>query len=173
MSARNSSKEVGVISDTHGLLRPEACAALAGCELIIHAGDIGSADVLEALEKIAPTHAVRGNNDREAWAKAIPATRTLSIAKTRIYLLHDISDLDIDPAREGYAAVICGHSHKPRAETKDGVLYLNPGSAGPRRFSLPIVLARLTVSPRGLEPRFIDLAPTRPPPARTPSSSSR
>lgn len=159
MAQRNSSKEVGVISDTHGLLRPEACAALAGCEVILHAGDIGSADVITALEAIAPTHAVRGNNDRDAWAKHIPETDTIQIAGQRFYLLHDIAELDIDPAREGYAAIVCGHSHKPRAETREGVLYLNPGSAGPRRFSLPIVLARITVSDGKLEPRFIDLAP--------------
>ena len=150
---------MGVISDTHGLLRPEACAALAGCDLIVHAGDIGSPEVLAALERIAPTRAVRGNNDRERWANAIPYTDTLTVAGKRLYLLHDIAELDIDPARDGYSAVICGHSHKPRAETKDGVLYLNPGSAGPRRFSLPIVLARLTVTPAAVEPRFIDLAP--------------
>lgn len=126
--------------------------------MIVHAGDIGSPGVLDALGKIAPTHAVRGNNDRERWADAVPCTETIEICGKRIYLLHDIAELDIDPAREGYAAVICGHSHKPRAETKDGVLYLNPGSAGPRRFSLPIVLARLAVSSDALTPRFIDLA---------------
>jgi len=136
---------VGVISDTHGLLRPEALAALAGVERIVHAGDIGTPDVLEALGRVAPVTAVRGNNDRERWAADIPETDVLEIGDVSLYVLHDLHELDLDPRAAGFAAVIAGHSHQPRVEERDGVLYLNPGSAGPRRFRLPISLARLTV----------------------------
>jgi len=137
---------VGVISDTHGLLRPEALAALAGVERIVHAGDIGAPDVLDALGRIAPVTAVRGNNDRERWAADIPETDVLEIGDVSLYVLHDLHDLDLDPRAAGFAAVIAGHSHQPRMEERDSVLYLNPGSAGPRRFKLPISLARLTVA---------------------------
>ena len=137
---------VGVISDTHGLLRPEAVAALQGVERIVHAGDIGSPDVLTALERIAPVAAVRGNNDRERWAAAIPETEVVQIGGVALYVLHDLHALDLDPRAAGFAAVIAGHSHRPRLQEYDGVLYLNPGSAGPRRFTLPISLARLTVA---------------------------
>ena len=137
---------VGVISDTHGLLRPEAVAALQGVERIVHAGDIGSPDVLTALERIAPVAAVRGNNDRERWAAAIPETEVVQIGGVALYVLHDLHALDLDPRAAGFAAVIAGHSHRPRLHERDGVLYLNPGSAGPRRFTLPISLARLTVA---------------------------
>jgi len=136
---------VGVISDTHGLLRPEALAALAGVERIVHAGDIGAPDVLEALGRIAPVTAVRGNNDRERWAADIPETDVLEIGDVSLYVLHDLHELDLDPRAAGFAAVIAGHSHQPRMEERGGVLYLNPGSAGPRRFKLPISLARLMV----------------------------
>lgn len=146
-----------MISDTHGLVRPEAIAALRGCDLILHAGDIGSPAVLEALNAIAPTRAVRGNNDRDEWARDVPPSETVVVSGARIYLLHDVSELDVDLAREGYSAVVFGHSHKPLSEFRDGVLYLNPGSAGPRRFRLPIALARLTVSRDGLKPRLIEL----------------
>jgi putative phosphoesterase len=135
-----------VISDTHGLLRPEAVAALHGVERIVHAGDIGSADVLIALERIAPVSAVRGNDDRDAWAAEIPATEVVEVGQVSLYVLHDLHELELDPRAAGFAAVIAGHSHQPRLEERDGVLYLNPGSAGPRRFKLPISLARLTVS---------------------------
>lgn len=154
----DSSKEIGVISDTHGLVRDEAVAALAGCEIIIHAGDIGGMHVLERLRDIAPTYAVRGNNDRQSWANGIPDRETVTVNGARIYVLHDISELDVDPQRDGYAAVIFGHSHKPLAEMRDGVLFLNPGSAGPRRFRLPIALARLTVANGALTPQLVDLA---------------
>jgi putative phosphoesterase len=148
---------VGVISDTHGLLRPEALAALAGVERIVHAGDIGAPDVLEALGRIAPVTAVRGNNDRERWAADIPETEVLEIGDVSLYVLHDLHELDLDPRAAGFAAVIAGHSHQPRMEERDGVLYLNPGSAGPRRFKLPISLARLTVTGPRLRAELVTL----------------
>ena len=148
---------VGVISDTHGLLRPEALAALAGVERIVHAGDIGAPEVLEALGRIAPVTAVRGNNDRERWAADIPETDVLEIGDVSLYVLHDLHELDLDPRAAGFAAVIAGHSHQPRMEERDGVLYLNPGSAGPRRFKLPISLARLTVTGPRLQAELVTL----------------
>lgn len=147
-----------MISDTHGLVRPEALAALEGCDIILHAGDIGAPEVLAALRAIAPTCAVRGNNDRNAWGLTLPLTDVVEIGPHHVYLLHDIADLDIDPAAAGFAAVIFGHSHKPCVEERDGVLYLNPGSAGPRRFKLPISLARLCAREDGLEAELIELA---------------
>jgi uncharacterized protein len=146
-----------VISDTHGLLRPEAVVALQGSELIIHAGDIGCREVLDELGKIAPVFAVRGNNDREPWARSLPLTDVVEVGDLLIYLLHDIADLDIDPSAAGMSAVVTGHSHKPVAEMRDGVLFLNPGSAGPRRFKLPITVARLTVVDGRLEPEIVPL----------------
>jgi len=140
-----SVRTVGVISDTHGLLRPQALAALAGVDAIVHAGDIGAPEVLSALRRIAPVTAVRGNNDRAAWAEAIPETAILDVGRARLYVLHDRQALAIDPVEEGVTVVISGHSHRPRIETRDGVLFVNPGSAGPRRFSLPIATARLRV----------------------------
>jgi hypothetical protein len=136
---------VGVISDTHGLLRPEAVAALTGVERIIHAGDIGDRAVLDALGRLAPVSAVRGNNDRGGWARKIPETEVVEIGGMALYVLHDLHELDLDPRAAGYAAVIAGHSHQPRQEERDGVLYFNPGSAGPRRFRLPVSLGRLTI----------------------------
>jgi putative phosphoesterase len=136
---------VGVISDTHGLLRPEAVAALAGVERIVHAGDIGSPDVLAALGRLAPVTAVRGNNDRGDWAAGIAATEVVEVGGVSLYVLHDLHQLDLDPRAAGFVAVIAGHSHQPRQEERDGVLYFNPGSAGPRRFRLPISLGRLTI----------------------------
>ncbi|MDB5864906.1 MAG: phosphodiesterase [Betaproteobacteria bacterium] len=148
---------MGVISDTHGLVRVEALAALQGCELIIHAGDIGRPEVLDRLREIAPVHAVRGNNDRDAWAGSLPLTEVVELGGVYAYLLHDIADLDIEPAAAGMAAVITGHSHKPVAELRDGVLYLNPGSAGPRRFKLPITVARLRITDGQLKPEIVRL----------------
>jgi putative phosphoesterase len=148
---------VGVIADTHGLLRPEAVAALAGVDRILHAGDIGSRDVLTELGRVAPVTAVRGNNDRGGWAADIPETEVVEIGDVSLYVLHDLHELDLDPRAAGFAAVIAGHSHQPRLEERDGVLYLNPGSAGPRRFKLPISLARLTVTGPSVQARLVTL----------------
>jgi putative phosphoesterase len=158
ISSRHSIKDVGVISDTHGLVREEALTALAGCELIIHAGDIGSPEVLERLREIAPVRAVRGNNDRAVWARSLPLNDVIEIGAHHVYLLHDIAELDIDPAAANIAAVITGHSHKPAAEVREGVLYLNPGSAGPRRFKLPIAIARLRISKNRIEHEIVELS---------------
>jgi uncharacterized protein len=137
---------VGVVSDTHGLLRPEALEALAGAELIIHAGDVGGAEVLEALGRVAPVVAVRGNNDRGAWAEALAEYEAVEVNGAFVYVLHDLKELDIAPAAAGFRVVVSGHSHKPLAEERRGVLYLNPGSAGPRRFTLPVTVARLKIN---------------------------
>ena len=148
---------IGVISDTHGLLRPEAVAALAGVSHIVHAGDVGTPEVLEELRKIAPVTAVRGNNDRGPWAQQLAVSESLRVAGHVIYVLHDIAELEIDAAAKGYAAVITGHSHKPVIEKRGGVLFLNPGSAGPRRFSLPISVAVLDVHADGVRARIQEL----------------
>jgi putative phosphoesterase len=148
---------VGVISDTHGLLRPEAVEALRGSELIIHAGDVGDPVVLERLRTIAPTFAVRGNVDAGEWAKGLPETTVVSAGQLRVYVLHDLSTLDVDPQARGFAAVVSGHSHRALAETRNGVLYLNPGAAGPRRFKLPVSVARLHVAGRQLTHEIIVL----------------
>ena len=136
---------IGVISDTHGLLRPEAVEALRGAEQIIHAGDIGAADVLTALAAIAPVTAVRGNNDGAAWAAHIPETAVLAAGGTSIYVIHDVNELDLDPSAGGFGVVVAGHSHRPAQSQRGGVLFFNPGSAGPRRFRLPISVGRLHV----------------------------
>ncbi|MCL4801587.1 MAG: YfcE family phosphodiesterase [Burkholderiales bacterium] len=151
--------DVGLISDTHGLLRPEAVAALRGSDRIVHAGDVGSAAVLAALAAIAPVTAVRGNVDRGEWAAALPATATLRVGDVRIYVIHDLAGLDVDPAAAGVQAVVAGHSHRPRIASRGGVLYVNPGSAGPRRFSLPISLARLRISGSRVRARLVELVP--------------
>lgn len=148
-------KIVGVISDTHGLLRPEAKAALQGCDAIIHAGDIGKPEVLTELEAIAPLTAIRGNVDK--WAASLPDTEVIELEGRCLYILHDVNELDLDPRAAGFDAVISGHSHKPRIEHSEGVLYLNPGSAGPRRFKLPVAVARLIVSEGRLDPTIVEL----------------
>ena len=150
-------KSIGVISDTHGLLRPQALSALQGSDLIIHAGDVGDPAILKALGKIAPVLAVRGNIDRGAWAGDLPARQAVQLEEHSIYVLHDLYELDLDAASVGFHAIIFGHSHRPKIETKDGVLYFNPGSAGPRRFDLPITVGRLTISGGGLQAEIIDL----------------
>jgi putative phosphoesterase len=136
---------LGVISDTHGLLRPEAVAALRGVDRIVHAGDIGAPEVLAALAELAPVTAVRGNNDKGPWARAIAETQVVDAGGVLIYVIHDVAELDVDPTAGGFGVVIAGHSHVPRNEVRDGVLWFNPGSAGPRRFKLPIALGRLTI----------------------------
>jgi len=155
---------VGLISDTHGLVRPEALAALAGVDLIVHAGDIGSAAVLGALREIAPVVAVRGNNDREAWAASLPELAKTEIAGVRLCVVHDLKELRLDPTREGIDVVIHGHSHRPSIERLEHVLVVNPGSAGPRRFKLPIAVARLRLGPGGLRAEIVALdVPARSP----------
>jgi uncharacterized protein len=146
-SGSRTAASVGLISDTHGLLRPEAIAALSGVSHILHAGDICDPAVLEGLARIAPVTAVRGNNDHGDWADQLRETETLEIAGRRIHVIHNIDELALDPVAAGLDVVVAGHSHKPREELRDGVLYVNPGSAGPRRFSLPIAVARLEISP--------------------------
>ena len=148
---------VGVIADTHGLLRPEAVAALASVDLIVHAGDIGSAALLDELARIAPVLAVRGNNDRDAWAAPLPETVTAEIAGVRVHVVHDLKMLAGDPAGLGVDVVISGHSHKPSVTRRPGLLLLNPGSAGPRRFSLPIAVARLSLGPSGARAEIVEL----------------
>ena len=149
---------VGLISDTHGLLRPEALRALDGSDLIVHAGDVGKPEILDALRALAPVVAVRGNIDRGEWASTLPLTAVAEAGPAAIYVLHDIHQLDLDPAAAGFHIVISGHSHKPSRTERGGVLYINPGSAGPRRFKLPLTIARLDFrnSPWGVE--FIDVA---------------
>jgi hypothetical protein len=148
---------VGVISDTHGLLRPEAVAALEGSDVIIHAGDIGTPEVIEHLRLVAPTFAVRGNNDEGAWAAGVPLTQVVQVGDVLFYVLHQSAQLDLDPVAMGYAAVVSGHSHRPSVQFRDGVLYLNPGSAGPRRFKLPVVVARVGVVGREMRPEIVEL----------------
>jgi uncharacterized protein len=155
--ARRAMPRIGVISDTHGLVRPEALRALSGADLIVHAGDVGAPEVLDALRAIAPVVAVRGNNDRGRWAQALAETHIVERSGRRLYVLHDLHELDVDPRAAGYDAVIAGHSHQPRVERRDGVLYLNPGSAGPRRFRLPICVARLRIDARRLQAEIVTL----------------
>ena len=148
---------IGVISDTHGLLRPEAFAALQGSDRIIHAGDIGDPVILDRLAEIAPVTAVRGNVDREAWAKSIAETELLEVDGVSIYILHILESLDLQPKAAGIQAVIYGHSHVPKQELKDGVLYFNPGSAGPRRFQLPVTVGKLIVDAGKIRSEIIQL----------------
>jgi putative phosphoesterase len=136
---------IGVISDTHGLLRPEAVELLRGSEHIIHAGDIGAAEIITELEKIAPVTVIRGNMDTQPWARRFAETEVVELGGLHIYVIHDVNAIDLNPKAAGFVAVISGHSHKPKQEVKDGVLYFNPGSAGPRRFKLPISVGRLTI----------------------------
>jgi uncharacterized protein len=150
-------KKIGVISDTHGLLRPQALVALQGSELIIHAGDIGSPEVIYALQQVAPVFAVCGNVDRGLWAARFPSTQVVEVDKTFLYVLHDRAQLDLDPVAAGFQVVIYGHSHEPSITMEGGVLYLNPGSAGPRRFRLPISLARLNIDTASPTAEIIEL----------------
>ncbi len=150
---------IGVISDTHGLLRPEALAALRGSDYIIHAGDIGDPDILKKLAEVAPVTAVRGNVDRETWARKIPATDVLEVGGVSMYVLHNLQDLDLKPEAAGFAVVVYGHSHVPKQETKNGVLYFNPGSAGPRRFRLPVTIGRLKVQGGRVSGEIVEIVP--------------
>ena len=150
---------IGVLSDTHGLLRPQALAALAGVDHILHAGDVGDDTILDALAAVAPLTAIRGNIDQAGRCGSLPATEAAELGGKLFYLVHSVHDLDLNPAAAGIACVVSGHSHKPGLEEKAGVLYLNPGSAGPRRFRLPITLAILEIADR-LRPALIDLLPT-------------
>jgi len=151
---------VGLISDTHGLLRPEALDPLRGSDFIVHAGDIGDPGIVTELARLAPVVAVRGNVDKAAWAQSIPSTDVLEVGGAAfLYVLHNIEDLDLDPAAAGFHAVVFGHSHQPGVRWKDGVLYVNPGSAGPRRFSLPISVGRLLVDAGTVSAELIEIAP--------------
>ncbi len=150
---------IGVISDTHGLLRPEAVEALRGSRHIIHAGDVGSPDILEKLFQIAPVTAVRGNIDKEAWARILPETEVIELGGISIYALHDLARLDLKPQAAGFSAVISGHTHRPQQETRDGVLFFNPGSAGPRRFKLPISVGRLVIENGKVRGELVELTP--------------
>ncbi len=136
---------VGIISDTHGLLRDEAIEALRGADHILHAGDIGDPEILDELRRLAPVTAVRGNVDTEKWARKLPLTEVVEIAGVSIYMLHDLDALDLKPESAGFRAVVCGHSHHPKMEERNGVLYFNPGSAGPRRFKLPVSVGKLFI----------------------------
>jgi uncharacterized protein len=148
---------VGILSDTHGLLRPEAIKALRGVDHILHAGDVGDPSILDSLRAIAPVNAIRGNIDAHGPCSHLPATEVIDLHGHTFYMLHDGQALDLDPVAAGFAAVISGHSHQPLIEWRNGVLYLNPGSAGPRRFSLPVSLALLTIRADSLEPQLVNL----------------
>jgi uncharacterized protein len=148
---------IGVISDTHGLLRPEAIEALHGSQHIIHAGDIGSFEILEKLSTIAPVTAVRGNVDKEGWSRRLPETQVLEVGGISIYVLHDLAKLDLKPKAAGFAVVVSGHSHVPKQETRDGVLYFNPGCAGPRRFKLPVTIGKLILQGDAARAELVDL----------------
>jgi uncharacterized protein len=149
---------LGVISDTHGLIRPDAIKALDGVEMIIHAGDVDTPEVLQALHAIAPVVAVRGNNDKGEWAHTLPETEVIEVGGVALYVLHDVKALDLDPVAAGFHAVISGHSHRPAMARRQGVLFLNPGSAGPRRFKLPVSVARLMIRGGIIDAQLIELA---------------
>lgn len=153
---------IGLISDTHGLLREKALRALEGSELIIHAGDVGAPDILEALHDLAPVVAVRGNIDTGPWATKLPPTAVAELRSASVYVLHNVHDLDLDPATAGFGVVVSGHSHKPGHSEKGGVLYINPGSAGPRRFNLPITVAQLDLDSKPWKVNFIELEDRNP-----------
>jgi uncharacterized protein len=157
VARRQNPKTIGLISDTHGLLRPQALRALEGSDLIIHAGDVGDPEILEELKTLAPVFAVRGNVDTEPWALALPETEVIEMDTATIYVLHDVHALDLDPVAAGFHIIVSGHSHKPARTEHAGVLFLNPGSAGPRRFDLPVTVARLEVSRQPWTVSFVDL----------------
>jgi len=148
---------LGIISDTHGLLRPQAVEFLQGCDRIVHAGDIGNAEILARLSTIAPVTAIRGNNDNGAWAESIPETEFFEFSGIYVYAIHDFSQLDIQPSAAGVQVVVSGHSHRPLIERRDGILFVNPGSAGPRRFKLPISVADVSIEGSAISPRIVEL----------------
>jgi putative phosphoesterase len=148
---------LGVISDTHGLLRPEAVKALRGSDRILHAGDVGAPEILEALAQIAPVTAIRGNVDAGAWARSLPETEVVEASGISLYMLHDLGQLDLKPGATGFRVVVYGHSHQPKMEEKNGVLYFNPGSAGPRRFDLPVSVGRLTIAAGKVRAELMEL----------------
>lgn len=154
---QDSPAQIGLISDTHGLLRPQALEALRGSELILHAGDVGKPEILTALREIAPVIAVRGNVDTSDWARTLPETAVAEAGKALLYVLHDLHALDLNPVAAGFHIVISGHSHQPGKSERDGVLYINPGSAGPRRFHLPVTVARLNLGHAPIEVEFVEL----------------
>jgi putative phosphoesterase len=149
---------IGVISDTHGLLRPEAVDALRGVSQILHAGDVGAPEVLERLRRIAPVKAVRGNVDLEGWARGLPFNEVVEVDGVSIYMLHILDELDLKPEAAGFGVVIYGHSHVPKSEVRNGVLYFNPGSAGPRRFKLPVTVGKLVVENGQVTGEIVDIA---------------
>ena len=157
-AGQTPNRRVGFISDTHGLLRQQVLTVFAGCELILHAGDIGEISVLDRLSEIAPVCAVRGNVDRDGATRSIPLTEVVAFAGHTFYMLHNLDDLDLDPAAAGFSAVVYGHSHQPTISKCDGVLYFNPGSAGPKRFSLPISVGIIEIGEAGLEPSLVPIS---------------
>lgn len=157
MTKGRNPKTIGLISDTHGLLRPQALRALEGSELIIHAGDVGDPEILETLKTLAPVFAVRGNVDTDPWAVALPETEVIETHHANIYVLHDVRALDLDPVAAGFQVIVSGHSHKPTRSEQRGVLFINPGSAGPRRFDLPVTVGRLYLDSAQRKIDFIDL----------------
>ena len=162
MASIQSACRIGIISDTHGLLRPEAVAALQRSDLIIHAGDIGAESVLDTLRRIAPVFAVRGNNDHGDWAEKIPASGYVKAGGLSLYVLHNLNELEQAPSPDTCAAVIAGHSHRASVQDREGVLFINPGSAGPKRFHLPVTIARLTINNGGLTCSVIEIEPSKP-----------
>lgn len=149
---------VGVISDTHGLIRPEALEVLRESDVIVHCGDVGAATVLDTLRAIAPVYAVRGNNDKGSWASELPTEDMVEVGDHALYVIHDLGELSLEPATAGIAAVLSGHSHRPLVEHRQGILFFNPGSAGPRRFSLPVAVGLLVVTPESCNAKIIELA---------------
>jgi uncharacterized protein len=154
---QGSPTRIGLISDTHGLLRPQALEALRGSELILHAGDVGKPEILTTLRELAPVVAVRGNVDTSEWARTLPETAVAEAGKILLYVLHDVNALDLNPAAAGFHIVVSGHSHQPEKFERDGVLYINPGSAGPRRFQLPVSIARLDLRKKPFDVEFVEL----------------
>jgi putative phosphoesterase len=156
----NTDLRVGIVSDTHGLLRPEARTFLLGCDYIIHGGDVGDPKILDELAVMAPLIAVKGNNDKEPWAARLRKTELIRVGNIFVYVIHDLAELDVDPEAAGVRVVVSGHSHKPVIEEREGIMYVNPGSCGPRRFKLPISVGEIIVSGGAVNARIVDLIMT-------------